>query len=161
MACHSFVVFQDSYAQITLLNAAGEEMVSNRTVTRRTQHHPVFAERYPFNIQESLLDQITLLITIINKRSTGKSDMNIGWISFGKHIIIIVIDELLNFYLYDRSWCQRQCSSCSLGFDAQCSRWNYNTMACTIRKLTLVIVVVVMSISFFSVVIDVVRSIYL
>jgi hypothetical protein len=58
-------------------------MVLNRTVTRRTQHHPVFAERYPFNIQESLLDQITLVITIINKKSTTKTDSNIGWISFG------------------------------------------------------------------------------
>ncbi|CAF0749750.1 unnamed protein product [Adineta ricciae] len=73
----------DAFAQITLLNANGVEMVSNRTVTRRTQHHPVFAERYPFNIQESLLDQITLVITIINKSSTGKHDRNLGWISFG------------------------------------------------------------------------------
>lgn len=81
-----YLLFEDSYAQITLLNAAGEEMVANRTVTRRTQHHPVFAERYPFNIQESLLDQITLVITVINKKSTGKTDANIGWISFGKNI---------------------------------------------------------------------------
>ena len=62
-------------------------MVSNRTVTRRTQHHPVFAERYPFNIQESLLNQITLVITVINKKSTGKTDANIGWISFGMNIL--------------------------------------------------------------------------
>jgi hypothetical protein len=75
--------FKDTYVQITLLNAAGEEMVSNRTVTRRTQHHPVFAERYPFNIQENLLSQITLVITIINKKATGKNDNNLGWISFG------------------------------------------------------------------------------
>jgi hypothetical protein len=58
-------------------------MVSNRTVTRRNQHHPVFAERYPFSIQENLLDQITLLITIVNKRPMVKTDSNIGWISFG------------------------------------------------------------------------------
>jgi hypothetical protein len=58
-------------------------MISNRTVTRRAQHHPVFAERYPFNIQENLLDQITLVITVINKKSMTKTDSNIGWISFG------------------------------------------------------------------------------
>lgn len=73
----------DTYVQITLLNASGEEMISNRTVTRRNQHHPVFAERYPFNIQETLLSQITLVITVINKKSTAKTDSNIGWISFG------------------------------------------------------------------------------
>jgi hypothetical protein len=79
--------FKDTFAQISLLNSAGEEMVANRTMTRRTQHHPVFAERYPFNIQENLLDQITIVITVINKKPTGKNDRNIGWISFGKFII--------------------------------------------------------------------------
>ncbi|CAF0909662.1 unnamed protein product [Adineta steineri] len=73
----------DTFAQMTLLNTSGEEMLSNRTVTRRTQHHPIYAERYPFNIQEHLLDQITLVITIINKKPTGKNDRNLGWISFG------------------------------------------------------------------------------
>jgi len=75
---------QDTSAQITLLNASSEEIMSNRTVTRRNQHHPVYAERYPFNIQENLLNQITLVITIINKKSSTKADSNIGWISFGK-----------------------------------------------------------------------------
>lgn len=74
----------DTYAQITLLNSSGQEIVSNRTVTRPAQHHPIFAERYPLNIQENLLDQITLVITIINKRAAAKTDRNIGWISFGK-----------------------------------------------------------------------------
>jgi hypothetical protein len=78
-------------------------MVSNKTVTRRAQHHPVFAERYPFNIQENLLDQITIVVTVINKKSTGKNDRNIGWISFGKFIIHIKIFQYL-FLL--RSWCQ-------------------------------------------------------
>ena len=73
----------DTFARIALLDSAGQEIVGNRTITRRAQHHPIFAERYPFNIQESLLDQITLVITIVNKKPTGKSDRNIGWISFG------------------------------------------------------------------------------
>ncbi|CAF4592318.1 unnamed protein product [Rotaria sp. Silwood1] len=73
----------DTYAQLTLLNSSGEEMASNRTVTRRNQHHPVFAERYPFNIEENLLNQITLVVTIINKKSKRKDDRNLGWISFG------------------------------------------------------------------------------
>jgi hypothetical protein len=76
-------IFKDTFAQITLLNSTGEEMIANRTVTRRTQHHPVFAERYPFNIQETLLNQITLVITIVNKKAIGRTDSNIGWISFG------------------------------------------------------------------------------
>ncbi|CAF3899490.1 unnamed protein product [Rotaria sp. Silwood2] len=73
----------DTYAQLTLLNSSGEEMASNRTVTRRNQHHPVYAERYPFNIEENLLNQVTLVVTIINKKAKGKEDRNLGWISFG------------------------------------------------------------------------------
>ncbi|CAF0951088.1 unnamed protein product [Rotaria sordida] len=73
----------DTYVQLTLLNSSGEEMASNRTVTRRHQHHPVFAERYPFNIEENLLNQITIVVTIINKKPTGKYDRSLGWISFG------------------------------------------------------------------------------
>jgi hypothetical protein len=80
---HNLLFLKDTYAQITLLNSIGEQIASNRTVTRRNQYHPVFAERYPFNIQENLLDQITLVITIINKNSTGKNERNLGWISFG------------------------------------------------------------------------------
>ncbi|CAF3615357.1 unnamed protein product [Rotaria socialis] len=73
----------DTYAQLTLLNSHGEQIASNKTVTRCNQHHPVFAERYPFNIEENLLSQITFVLTIINKRSAGKENRNIGWISFG------------------------------------------------------------------------------
>ena len=74
----------DTYVQIALCNAAGEEIVSNRTVTRNGQHNPVFAERYPFNIQENLLDQITFLISVVNKKSSSKTDRDFGWISFGE-----------------------------------------------------------------------------
>ena len=78
-------------------------MVANRTMTRRTQHHPVFAERYPFNIQENLLDQITIVITVINKKATGKNDRNIGWISFGKFIL----KKNIRIFIYVcRTWCQ-------------------------------------------------------
>ena len=74
----------DTYVQIVLCNAAGEEIVSNRTVTRHGQHNPVYAERYPFNIQENLLDQITFLISVVNKKASGKTDRDLGWVSFGR-----------------------------------------------------------------------------
>ncbi|CAF3780313.1 unnamed protein product [Rotaria magnacalcarata] len=76
----------DTYTQLTLLNCHGEQIASNQTVTRCNQHHPVFAERYPFNIEENLLSQITFVLTIINKRSAGKDNRNIGWISFGHSV---------------------------------------------------------------------------
>ncbi|CAF1114978.1 unnamed protein product [Didymodactylos carnosus] len=75
----------DTCAKISLLNITGEEIISNRTVLRRSQYHPVYAERYSFNIQESLLDTITLLITILNKKNIRKSEP-LGWIAFGQGV---------------------------------------------------------------------------
>ncbi|CAF1196724.1 unnamed protein product, partial [Didymodactylos carnosus] len=75
----------DTCAKISLLNLNGDEMISNRTVTRRCQYHPVFAERYSFNIQESSLDTVTLLITILNKKNIRKSEP-LGWIAFGQDV---------------------------------------------------------------------------
>lgn len=74
----------DTYVQISLCNNNGEEIVANRTGTRQGQHHPVFAERYPFNIQENLLDQVTFHLTVVNKKPSGKTDREFGWIAFGK-----------------------------------------------------------------------------
>lgn len=72
---------------MTLLNLNGQEIASHQTVTRRNQHHPVYAERYPFNIEESLLSQIKFVLTIINKKASGKENRNIGWVSFGKDFL--------------------------------------------------------------------------
>ena len=58
------VFFKDTYAQITLVNSNGQEIASNQTVVRRNQHHPIYVERYPFNIQENLLNQITVVVKI-------------------------------------------------------------------------------------------------
>ncbi|CAF1100003.1 unnamed protein product [Rotaria sordida] len=73
----------DTYIQVTLHNLVGEEMTRNRTATRYGQYQPVFAERYLFNIEENFLDQITLIISVINKNSISKNDRELGWISFG------------------------------------------------------------------------------
>jgi len=83
----SIFFFKDTYVQITLCNLNGEEIVSNRTVTRYAQHHPVFAERYPYNIQDNFIDQITLAISVFYKKSPNKSDRDFGWISFGRNSI--------------------------------------------------------------------------
>lgn len=85
--------FLDTYVQITLRDSTGEEIVSNRTIIRQAQYHPIFAERYPFNIQENYLDKITLVISVFNKRSSSKTDHNFGYISFGR------IFKLISFHL--------------------------------------------------------------
>jgi hypothetical protein len=90
------ILFEDTYVQITLRNITGDEIVANRTITRHGQHHPIFAERYPFNIQESFLSHITLVISVINKKSIDKHDRDFGSISFGMKISLMNL--FVNFY---------------------------------------------------------------
>ncbi|CAF1558429.1 unnamed protein product, partial [Adineta ricciae] len=73
----------DTCVQITLRNASGEDITTNQTVIRHTQHHPVFAERYPFNIQENFLEQITIVIVVLSKKVLNSFDQDFGSISFG------------------------------------------------------------------------------
>ncbi|CAF1260823.1 unnamed protein product [Adineta ricciae] len=73
----------DTCVQITLRNASGEDITTNQTVIRHTQHHPVFAERYPFNIQENFLEQITIVIVVLSKKVLNSFDHDFGSISFG------------------------------------------------------------------------------
>jgi hypothetical protein len=80
----------DTYVQIILRNLNGEEILSNRTMTQYAQHHPVFAERYPYNLQENFLNQITLLIFVIQKKSSNPTDGDFGCISFGRHFFYLV-----------------------------------------------------------------------
>lgn len=58
--------------------------MTKQTITRYAQHHPIYAERYLFNIHENSLDQITLVIAVVRKRSTNQTDSNFGSIAFGK-----------------------------------------------------------------------------
>ncbi|UJR13617.1 hypothetical protein I4U23_000630 [Adineta vaga] len=73
----------DTSVQILLRNTAGETITTNETIIRHVQYHPIFAERYPFNIQESFLEQITIVIIVLNKKAINSIDQDFGSISFG------------------------------------------------------------------------------
>ncbi|CAF0799363.1 unnamed protein product [Adineta steineri] len=73
----------DTCVQIILRNSTGEEITTNQTVTRHAQYHPIYAERYPFNIQGNFLEQITFVISVINKKCLSIADHDFGYISFG------------------------------------------------------------------------------
>jgi hypothetical protein len=70
-------------------------------MTQFIQHHPVFAERFPYNIQD-FLDQITLVVTVINKKSSNKPDRDFGWISFGRNFILLFISPIY-FHILGRN----------------------------------------------------------
>lgn len=94
-------LFLDTHVQIILRDSTGEEIVSKQTITRYAQHHPIYAERYLFNIHENSLEQITLVIAVVQKRSsTNQMDPNFGSIAFGRFSLDRSIEKHLNCVLF-------------------------------------------------------------
>lgn len=133
---YNWISPSDTHVQIILRDSTGEEIVTKQTITRYAQHHPIYAERYLFNIHENSLDQITLVIAVVRKRSTNQTDSNFGSIAFGRFPIGGILLNIISicFFLFRSSW-QWSCSDVSLGCDVEWTRWNYHTLAFLIRKI--------------------------
>ncbi|XP_051873260.1 synaptotagmin-16-like isoform X3 [Pristis pectinata] len=74
----------DTYAKLSLLNSAGQEMSRCKTSIRRGQPNPVYKETFIFQVALFQLSEVTLMISIYNRRSMKRKEM-IGWISMGQN----------------------------------------------------------------------------
>ncbi|XP_059816014.1 synaptotagmin-16-like isoform X1 [Hypanus sabinus] len=74
----------DTYAKLCLLNSAGQEMSRCKTSIRRGQPNPVYKETFIFQVALFQLSEVTLMISIYNRRSMKRKEM-IGWISMGQN----------------------------------------------------------------------------
>lgn len=72
----------DTYVKLTLLNSMGQEMSKCKTSVRRGQPDPVFKETFVFQVALFQLSDVTLILSVYNKRSLKRKEM-IGWISLG------------------------------------------------------------------------------
>lgn len=72
----------DTYVKLTLLNSMGQEMSKCKTSTRRGQPNPVYKETFVFQVALFQLSDVTLILSVYNKRSMKRKEM-IGWISLG------------------------------------------------------------------------------
>lgn len=76
------ISFVDTYVKLTLLNSMGQEMSKCKTSIRRGQPNPVYKETFVFQVALFQLSDVTLILSVYNKRSMKRKEM-IGWISLG------------------------------------------------------------------------------
>ncbi|KAM4667095.1 synaptotagmin-16 [Amazona ochrocephala] len=74
----------DTYGKLCLRNNVGQEMSHCKTSIRRGQPNPVFKETFIFQVALFQLSDVTLMISIYNRRSMKRKEM-IGWISMGQN----------------------------------------------------------------------------
>ncbi|XP_044292509.1 synaptotagmin-16 [Varanus komodoensis] len=74
----------DTYGKLCLLNSVGQEMSRCKTSIRRGQPNPVYKEAFVFQVALFQLSDVTLMISIYNRRSIKRKEM-IGWLSMGQN----------------------------------------------------------------------------
>ncbi|XP_042294456.1 synaptotagmin-16 isoform X1 [Sceloporus undulatus] len=74
----------DTYGKLCLLNSVGQEMSRCKTSIRRGQPNPVYRETFVFQVALFQLSDVTLMISIYNRRSIKRKEM-IGWLSMGQN----------------------------------------------------------------------------
>ncbi|KAG8511757.1 Synaptotagmin-16 [Galemys pyrenaicus] len=74
----------DTYGKLFLLNSVGQEMSRCKTSIRRAQPNPVYKETFVFQVALFQLSDVTLMISIYNRRTMKRKEM-IGWIALGQN----------------------------------------------------------------------------
>ncbi|XP_008848721.1 synaptotagmin-16 isoform X2 [Nannospalax galili] len=74
----------DTYGKLFLLNCVGQEMSRCKTSVRRGQPNPVYKETFVFQVALFQLSDVTLMISIYNRRTMKRKEM-IGWIALGQN----------------------------------------------------------------------------
>lgn len=65
------------------MSPSGREMSRSKTTVRRGQPNPLFKETFMFQVPLFQLLEVTLMVSVYNKRTMKRKDM-IGWFSLGK-----------------------------------------------------------------------------
>ncbi|XP_015781847.1 synaptotagmin-14 [Tetranychus urticae] len=74
----------DTYVKLALVSSSGQEIARSKTSVRRGQPNPTFKETFLFQVALFQLPDVTLLISVYNKRSMKRKEM-IGWFSLGRN----------------------------------------------------------------------------
>ncbi|XP_032356524.1 synaptotagmin-16 isoform X2 [Etheostoma spectabile] len=74
----------DTYGRLTLLNSVGQEISRCKTSVRRGQPNPVYKESFVFQVALFQLSDVTLLVSVYNRRSMKRKEM-VGWVALGQN----------------------------------------------------------------------------
>lgn len=72
----------DTYVKLTLIAPTGKEVAHSKTSVRRGQPNPLFKETFMFQVALFQLADVTLMVSVYNKKSMKKKEM-IGWFALG------------------------------------------------------------------------------
>ncbi|XP_037088302.1 synaptotagmin-14-like [Pollicipes pollicipes] len=72
----------DTYVRLHLLTCNGQEIARSKTSLRRGQPNPLYKETFIFQVPLFQLCDVTLMVSVYNKRSMKKRDL-IGWFALG------------------------------------------------------------------------------
>ena len=71
------------------MSPTGQEITRSKTSIRRGQPNPLFKETFMFQVALFQLAEVTLMVSVYNKRSMKKKEM-IGWFSLGLFNYILI-----------------------------------------------------------------------
>ncbi|XP_064484179.1 synaptotagmin-14-like [Ornithodoros turicata] len=72
----------DTFVKLSLMSSSGQEIARSKTSVRRGQPNPLFKETFVFQVALFQLPDVTLMVSVYNKRSMKRKEM-IGWFSLG------------------------------------------------------------------------------
>ncbi|XP_065167737.1 synaptotagmin-16-like isoform X2 [Atheta coriaria] len=73
----------DTYVKLHLVSSTGQELAQSKTTVRRGQPNPLFKETFVFQVALFQLADVTLMVSIYNRRGVTKKKEMVGWFSLG------------------------------------------------------------------------------
>ncbi|XP_048517988.1 synaptotagmin-16 [Dendroctonus ponderosae] len=73
----------DTYVKLNLVSSTGQELAHSKTTIRRGQPNPLFKETFVFQVALFQLADVTLMVSVYNRKGVTKKKEMVGWFSLG------------------------------------------------------------------------------
>ncbi|GJQ66247.1 putative protein kinase C conserved region 2 [Trypoxylus dichotomus] len=73
----------DTYVKLNLVSSTGQELAHSKTTVRRGQPNPLFKETFVFQVALFQLADVTLMVSVYNRKGVTKKKEMVGWFSLG------------------------------------------------------------------------------
>jgi len=74
----------DTSVKLALMSSTGKEMARSKTTVRRGQPNPLFKETFMFQVPQTQLSDVTLMVSVNAVRSLKRRADMVGWFSLGQ-----------------------------------------------------------------------------
>lgn len=72
----------DTHVRVTLMSSNGKELTRSNTSVRKMSPNPVYREKFMFQVVESQLAEVSLMVSVYAKRSLKREEL-VGWFILG------------------------------------------------------------------------------